>query len=244
MNKKIIIILSLLSAFMISSCGSKQSGESEKIVSGNSQLTNSMGSVILRDEGAVPVVIDKDNKEVIIEATVNGKYFNTPSRHHGIVFKGVKYGDRGVLIGLADEREFYQALKDIGCVEGTNLTMEDMKLSKAVKGEPLDVFVTWEGLNKEIPFSDIIKSSEERMMIVRFGGNFEAAKANRTGCILCLDSCPIAITSDSSFTTAELENKEIDKYIREDVLPPDGTKISVIFRMKQLDCCSVAINNN
>ena len=233
MNKKIIIILSLLSAFMFSSCGSKQSEESNNSASENSQLTNSMGSVILRDEGAVPVVIDNDNKEVIIEATVNGKYFNTPSRHHGIVFKGGKYGDRAVLVGLADEREFYQALKDIGCVEGTNLTMEDMKLSKAVKGEPLDVFVTWEGLSKEIPFSDIIRSSEERIMIVRFGGNFEAAKSNRTGCILCLDSCPIAITSDSSFTTAELENKEIDKYIREDVLPTDGSKVYVIFRIAE-----------
>ena len=233
MNKKIIIILSLLSAFMFSSCGSKQSEESNNSASGNPQLTNSMGSVILRDEGAVPVVIDNDNKEVIIEATVNGKYFNTPSRHHGIVFKGGKYGDRAVLVGLTDEREVYQALIDIGCVEGTNLTMEDMKLSKAVKGEPLDVFVTWEGLSKEIPFSDIIRSSEERIMIVRFGGNFEAAKANRTGCILCLDSCPIAITSDSSFTTAELENKEIDKYIREDVLPADGSKVYVIFRIAE-----------
>lgn len=233
MNKKIIIILYLLSAFMFSSCGSKQSEESNNSASENSQLTNSMGSVILRDEGAVPVVIDNDNKEVIIEATVNGKYFNRPSRHHGIVFKGGKYGDRAVLVGLADEREFYQALKDIGCVEGTNLTMEDMKLSKAVKGEPLDVFVTWEGLSKEIPFSEVIKSSEERPIDVRFGGNFEAAKSNRTGCILCLDSCPIAITSDAAFATAELDSKKIDKYIREDVLPADGSKVYVIFRIAE-----------
>lgn len=233
MNKKIIIILYLLSAFMFSSCGSKQSEESNNSASENSQLTNSMGSVILRDEGAVPVVIDNDNKEVIIEATVNGKYFNTPSRHHGIVFKGGKYGDRAVLVGLADEREFYQALKDIGCVEGTNLTMEDMKLSKAVKGEPLDVFVTWDGLDKEVPFSEVIKSSEERPIDVRFGGNFEAAKSNRTGCILCLDSCPIAITSDAAFATAELDSKKIDKYIREDVLPADGSKVYVIFRIAE-----------
>ena len=228
MNKKIIFSF-IICLFFVISC--------------NKELKNSMGSVILRDEGAAPAIINNNRKEVRIEAIVNGKYFNNPTRHHGIVFKGGKYGDKGVLISLTDEREFYQALKDIGCVEGNNLTMEDMSLSKAVKGEPLDVFVTWEGSEKEIPFEDVIKSSEERMMIVRFGGNFEAAKANRTGCILCLDSCPIAITSDSSFTTAELENKNIDKYIREDVLPPDGSKVSVIFRMKQLDCCSAAANN-
>ena len=239
MNKKLISTLSACLLFILISCNKQSETVSS---SNNGELTNSMGSIIIRDEGAVPAVINNDKKEVIIEAVVNGKYFNTPSRHHGIVFKGGKYGDRGLLIGLTDEREFYQALKDIGCVEGTNLTMEDMKLAKAVKGEPLDVFVTWDGLDKEIPFSDIIKSSEDRMMIVRFGGNFEAAKANRTGCILCLDSCPIAITSDSSFTTAELENKNIDKYLKEDVMPPDGSKVYVIFRMKQLDCCSMPSN--
>ena len=57
-------------------------------ISCSNELKNSMGSVILRDEGDVPAVIDNDKKEVIIEAVVNGKYFNTPSRHHGIVFKG------------------------------------------------------------------------------------------------------------------------------------------------------------
>ena len=234
MNKKIIIILSLLSAFMFSSCGSKQSEESNKSASENSQLTNSMGSVILRDEGAVPVVIDNDNKEVIIEATVNGKYFNTPSRHHGIVFKGGKYGDRAVLIGLTDEREVYQALIDIGAVAGNNLKLEDYgKVSEYVDGQKLDVFVTWDGLDKEIPFSEVIKSSEERPIDVRFGGNFEAAKANRTGCILCLDSCPIAITSDAAFATAELDSKKIDKYIREDILPADGSKVYVIFRIAE-----------
>ena len=216
MNKKIIFSF-LICLFFVISC--------------NKELKNSMGSVILRDEGASPAVINNNRKEVRIEAIVNGKYFNNPTRHHGIVFKGGKYGDKGVLISLTDEREFYQALKDIGCVEGNNLTMEDMSLSKAVKGEPLDVFVTWEGSEKEIPFEDVIKSSEERMMIVRFGGNFEAAKANRTGCILCLDSCAVGITSDAAYETGAVEIKKIGRYGREDVLPADGTRVSVIFRI-------------
>ena len=81
-------------------------------------------------------------------------------------------------------------------------------------------------------------------MDIRFGGNFEAAKAKRTGCILCLDSCAVGITSDAAYETGAVEVKKIGRYGREDVLPPDGSKVSVIFRMKQLDCCSVPINNN
>lgn len=149
------------------------------------------------------------------------------------MFEGGKYGDRAVLIGLSDEREVYQALIDIGAVAGNNLKLEEYtKVSKNVDGQQLDVFVTWDGLGKEIPFAEIIKSDDVRDMDIRFGGNFEAAKENRTGCILCLDSCPIAITSDAAYATAELDSKKIDKFIREDVLPKDGEKVSVIFRIK------------
>ena len=230
MYKKIILFSCL--SLMLISCGNQSSSASAN-ASSNSQLTNSMGSVILRDEGAEPVIIDADKKEVIIEAIVNGKYFTNPSRHHGIVFEGGKYGDRAVLIGLSDEREVYQALIDIGAVAGNNLKLEEYtKVSKNVDGQQLDVYVTWDGLGKEIPFAEIIKSDDVRDMDIRFGGNFEAAKENRTGCILCLDSCPIAITSDAAYATAELDSKKIDKFIREDVLPKDGEKVSVIFRIK------------
>ena len=227
MYNKIILFACL--SLMLISCGNQSSENS----SADTQLTNSMGSVILRDEGAEPVIIDADKKEIIIEAIVNGKYFNSPSRHHGIVFEGGKYGDRAVLIGLSDEREVYQALIDIGAIAGDNLKLEEYtKVSKNVDGQQLDVYVTWDGLGKEIPFAEIIKSDDVRDMDIRFGGNFEAAKENRTGCILCLDSCPIAITSDAAYATAELDSKKIDKFIRDDVLPKDGEKVSVIFRIK------------
>lgn len=231
MYKKIILFACL--TLMLISCGNQSSSASAN-ASSNSQLTNSMGSVILRDEGAEPVIIDADKKEVIIEAIVNGKYFNSPSRHHGIVFEGGKYGDRAVLIGLSDEREVYQALIDIGAVAGNNLKLEEYtKVSKNVDGQKLDVFVTWDGLGKEIPFAEIIRSDEERPMDIRFGGNMENAKAKRTGCILCLDSCAVGITSDAAYETGAVEIKKIGRYGREDVLPADGTRVSVIFRIAQ-----------
>ena len=65
MNKKIIVILYACLSLMFISCGNQSSSASAN-ASSNSQLTNSMGSVILRDEGAEPVIIDADKKEVII----------------------------------------------------------------------------------------------------------------------------------------------------------------------------------
>lgn len=222
MNKKTIFtLIAVFMVCMIAACSKSSNTE---------ELTNSMGSTILRDEGAVPVIIDSEKKEVIVEAEVNGKYFNSPTRH-GVVFKGGSNGDKAVLRGLCDEREFYQALIDIGAVPGNNLTFDDMKLGKTVEGQKLNVFVKWDGIDEEIPFADIIKSADYRPMDLRFGGNFENAKARRTGCILCLDSCAVGIVSDAAYETGAVEMKKVDRFGREDVLPADGTKVSVIFRI-------------
>ena len=220
-DKTILRLFAVFTLSILASCSKTSQTE---------ELTNSMGSPILRDSGAVPVVIDAEKKEVIVEAEVNGKYFNSPTRH-GVVFKGGSNGDKSVLRGLCDEREFYQALIDIGAVAGNNLSFEDMKLGKTVEGQKLDVFVKWDGLDNEIPFADIIKSADYRPMDLRFGGNLENAKAKRTGCILCLDSCAVGIVSDASYETGAVEMKKVDRFGREDVLPKDGTKVSVIFRI-------------
>ena len=164
---------------------------------------------------------------------VNGKYF-TESTRHGIVFKDGSNGEKSVLRGLADEKEFYDALIELGAKAGNNLTAEDMKAKKdngkSVEGDKLEAVVTWEGQEKEIPFEDIIKASEERPMDLRFGGNIESAKKNNTGCVLCLDSCATGITSDASYPTGTTQNNVVKFYGDEEVLPEDGTVVTVTFR--------------
>lgn len=176
---------------------------------------------------AARMVVDKDKKEIRMETEVNAKYFTEPTRH-GVVFKDGSNGEKSVLRGLADQFEFHQALVDIGMEPGNNLALEDMKKSKKVEGDQLDVFVTWDGLGKEIPFEDIIKSSDPRPMDIRFGGNLENATAKKTGCVLCLDSCAVGITSNSSYATGESDNVQF--YGNSEVLPEDGTIVTVIFR--------------
>jgi len=176
------------------------------------------------------LIVNKDKKEIRMETEVNGKYF-TESTRHGVVFKDGSNGEKSVLRGLVNQFDFHQALVDIGAKPGNNLKMEDMKKSIAVAGDKLDVFVTWEGLGKEIPFSDIIKSSESKPMDIRFGGNLENAKAKNTGCVLCLDSCAVGITSNASFVTGA--SNTVKFYGNEKVLPKDGTIVTVIFKLVQ-----------
>ncbi len=180
------------------------------------------------------LVVDKDAKEIKMLCEVNGKYF-TESTRHGIVFAKGSNGEKSVLRGLADEKEFYQALLDIGAKAGNNLKATDMKAGAdngvAVAGDKLNAVVTWEGQDKEIPFADVIKASVEKPMDLRFGGNIESAKKNNTGCVLCLDSCATGITSDASYPTGTTQNNIVKFYGDESVLPKDGTVVTVTFRL-------------
>lgn len=186
---------------------------------------------------ALPTMeVDKDKKEVRMQCEVNGKYLSMPTRH-GVVFKFGSNGEKAVLRGLADEKPFHQALLDIGAKPGNNLTGESMKAGpdngETVQGSKLNLFVTWDGLGKEIPFADIIKATPKRPMDARFGGNLEAAKQANTGCVFCLDSCAVGITSDAAYPTGSTQHKVATFYGNEDILPKDGTTVTVIFRLAE-----------
>ena len=190
-----------------------------------------------REGAGLPIAIDREKGEIVVPAEVNGKYFSSPTRH-GMVFVGGSNGEKSVLRGLANETAFYQALLEIGAKAGENMTMQDMKAKtskegKAVQGDRLDVFLTWEGSNGEIPFAEAIrteKPEDTRPMDIRFGGNLGNAKTFHTGCILCLDSCAVGIASNASYPSGTTQNDEVRFFGNDKVLPPDGTRVSVIFR--------------
>ena len=195
--------------------------------------SNTVESKAQETEAEETMTVDKDKKEILMLCEVNGTYFTEPTRH-GIVYKGGSNGEKAVLRGLADEKEFYQALLDIGAKAGDNLTAADMKAGpdngKSVEGDKLDVFVKWDGQD-EIPFRDIIKCTEDYTMDLRFGGNIESAKENNTGCVLCLDSCATGIVSDAAWPTGTTQNDVAKFYGDKDVLPEDGTQVTVVFRL-------------
>ena len=136
---------------------------------------------------------------------------------------------------MSSEKKFHETLLEIGAKPGDNVKMDDMKAGPdngvSAQGSKFNVFVTWEGLGKEIPFDDIVKASEERPSDYRFGGNLEAAKTANTGCVLCLDSCAVGITSNAAYPTGTTQNNVVEFFGDSGVLPPDGTRVSVIFRL-------------
>lgn len=181
--------------------------------------------------------VKKEVPSVVVNAEVNGKYFTEPTRH-GVVFKDGSNGEKAILRSLDDQKTFYDALVKLGATPGNNVKLTDMAADKdhgvAVDGDKLDVYIKWDG-QKEIPFSDVIKASEggNTNLDVRFGGNLQASEEKKTGCILCLDSCAVGITSNANYKTGSTQNNVVQFFGNDKVLPADGTKVQVIFRLHE-----------
>lgn len=144
-----------------------------------------------------PLAIDKHKKTVHIYTEVNLKNIKKKNPHWGIVAKNGKLADKAILTSFCDAIDFHDALLSIGAKHGNNLT-ED-KTGIVVGGDVLDVSLFWEDTAKTYRLKDAFEDSTGKGFQIRFGGNKEAAKREKTGCITCLESCWIAITSNDRY---------------------------------------------
>ncbi|WP_197682069.1 YdjY domain-containing protein [Phoenicibacter congonensis] len=224
----VVAACAALLAFALVGCGSSSSDQKSD--------DTKKESVEMPTESK-PIVVDKEKKEIRYLAEVNDIYF-TENTRHAIVYKGGSNGDKSVLTGLGDEKEFYQDMMDLGFTPGNNLTAADMSAApgegKSIEGDKLDVTIQWDGKDP-FPIEKCFKTTngEQRQADWRFGGNIDRAKAKNTGCVLCLDSCAVGICSDAAW---ESNTTTATNYTwfngREDVLPAGGTKVVVTFKAK------------
>ena len=172
-------------------------------------------------------------QSVTIYTQVNGKYFTEPSRH-GVVFKDGSNGEKCILRGLCSEKDFYAALLSVGGVPGDKLVFTEAQPGDLIEGQKMDVTVSWEGSNGEIPWADIMTTGNGKPYVAdfRFGGNIKAAYAKNTGCILCIESCPVGICSNAAYGYGVVETTKTEQfYGNPDVLPEDGTICQVTFTL-------------
>ena len=178
------------------------------------------------------IEVNSATQSLTIYTQVNGKYFTEPSRH-GVVFKDGSNGEKCILRGLCSEKDFYAAMISIGGQPGDNLPLPSPDGS-IIDGQKVEVTVSWEGSNGEIPWSDIMTTGDGQPYVTdfRFGGNIKAAYAKNTGCILCTESCPVGITSNAAYAYGVVEHtKTMQFYGNPDVLPEDGTICQVTFTL-------------
>lgn len=177
-----------------------------------------------------PIIFDKSAGTVSFLAEVNGKYFYQPTRHFAVSATGSN-GDKAILRGLVPAADFYSALKEIGAIPGENMTPENKEVTH-VQGSALAVSVTWKGASRSYSIDEVVIDSNKKPILMRFGGNLANSEKMKTGCLLCLDSCPVGIVSNSQYAYGALEKRgEVEMRGNKDILPPDGTAVVVTVQL-------------
>jgi hypothetical protein len=178
-----------------------------------------------------PLYTNVKEKSVSILGEVNEKH--PEPTHHAVVFSGGKLSRKAIFVGLVDPKTFHESLVTVGFGPGNNMTMDNMERT-FVEGDLLDVSVTWKGAKRTYPIDEVIKDSSGKPPVIRFGGNLAEALKKKTGCLLCLDSCPVGITSNAAYTYGAIDKrKEVLFASSKDLLPPHGTLVVITFKRKK-----------
>ena len=180
-----------------------------------------------------PLVIDEKGKRVLIYTEVHEMNVHQWNVHWGVVFKDGRFQDRAILRAYANQLDFYDAMIKIGTKPGNNLNKDTV--GQYVEGDILDVKATWPGLGKELSLNEIFVDEKGKNFNIKFGGNRKASEEQKTGCITCLESCWISISSNANYP----QTGSIKRFLnpnshfkgRSDVLPGDGKPVILIYRV-------------
>lgn len=177
-----------------------------------------------------PLVVDKENKTISIFATVNGKFLNEGTRHLVISESG-KIAEMSLFKTPVTPTDFYNAFLEVGATPGDNVTPENAATT-TTEGSKLNVTLTIDG-KENIDINDAVPDSNGKALDLRFSGNIAGADEYQTGCISCLDSCFVGITSNANYPLGAIEDKKEVEFIgNKDVLKEDGKEVIITYAVQ------------
>ncbi|HPI92865.1 MAG TPA: YdjY domain-containing protein [Deltaproteobacteria bacterium] len=144
-----------------------------------------------------PLAEDLPGRTVMMYAELSLEHLTRTTAHWGIGCGRGACADKFILVSPAEPIDLHDALVRVGGRPGNNLTMESY--GDVVAGDPLAVSVLWHGLEKPLGLKDVFHDGAGGGFMMRFGGNREAALRHNTGCLTCLESCPVGITSNAAY---------------------------------------------
>lgn len=162
--------------------------------------------------------------------------------HHAIVWRGGRVAEKALIEADFSDLEVQDYLESIGLVPGDNLhpdgwrRRDDPDSSEPdwrVDGPLLSVRVEWDGLDAPVPLAALFRETADDDIEIRFGGHRDYVPIWRSGCVLCMFSCPGGRTSNARYTLRQQTREQRSFEADETRLPPDGTPVRVTFRIAE-----------
>ena len=189
------------------------------------------------------VVVVRRPAEIEFTATVHAGSFDSGRMmpgYHALVWKGGRMAHAALLKADVTDRQVIEALEGLGAKPGDNLPMEAWEERKNPKDPAPDTVIAGAGVEvllglpsrrDLIPLTAALVDPAGRGLQMRFGGNAVNIPKWKSGCIVCLYSCPGSKVGNTKYTVRDYANGATRFRVRPGILPPDGTPVRVVFRL-------------
>lgn len=194
------------------------------------------------DEDA-QIRVDAAQRSVSFRGRIYPSRFNAwytrPKNHHFIVWKKGRAARNGLIRADVSDVEILHALERLGARPGNNLTVDtwerrDDARSTApdlrVQGTRVEIQLEW-GTAHSLRVEDYLIDRQGSGFLFRVGGHKALVPVWKSGCVVCLQSCPGGRVSNERHTMRDLARGTSRFELRRDRLPNDGTAVRVTLRL-------------
>jgi hypothetical protein len=104
---------------------------------------------------------------------------------------------------------------------------------QVIAGPPVEVLVRVPGRPALVPLDQILEDPGRRGFDMRFGGHRANIPRWKSGCIVCLYSCPGSKVGNARYTVRDWVKGTTRFRVRKDApLPADGGRVGIVFRRR------------
>jgi len=109
---------------------------------------------------------------------------------------------------------------------------KDRAPDTVIAGPDVEVLLGLPSRTDLIPLASALEDPAGRGLQMRFGGNAANIPKWKSGCIVCLYSCPGSKVGNAKYTVRDYEKGTTHFRSRPIVLPRDGTRVRVVLRLE------------
>jgi hypothetical protein len=188
------------------------------------------------------------NREIEFPATVSRKAFEREllglgmPGYHLIVWKEGGAAAASLFRAEVTDVQVLDALEKLGARPGNKLGMgvwDDRKdksskePDEVIAGPPVDVLIRVPGRPALLTLDQILDDPGGKGFDMRFGGHRANIPKWKSGCIVCLYSCPGSKVGNARYTVRDWEQGTTKFRVKKGApLPADGGRVGIVFRLR------------
>lgn len=166
------------------------------------------------------------------------QWFGMPG-YHLLVWEEGSAARNALFTTSVTDREFLEALRSLGVAPGPGLPMNtwesrrDLRSTdpdRYVEGPPLSIFVSWDAQPEPLEMKHLLSDTGSKGLDFRLAGNETNIKTWKSGCGICLYSCPGGKIANATYTVRDYV-RGTTQFRVTNRFPPAGTPVTLIVRL-------------